>query len=455
MQTRTPIYNTQSKLRTIYESCRNQGGAETAGARWEDLLRNKLLGLHKDRKRGWFIKDAAMSPYDFASDGNLAETAYAILGPDAPRLVSTPRTVLLTEALAAQAAGGRSLYEAGNTAIQPSQFIDISSWDVTVGGLIEARMIEEYRKPEYVMDRLFQNFPTNLHAQKLIGTSRIGDRAIAMQPGQSHPSAQFTERFITTPYTIKYGVKCEVTKEAVFFDRTNQVLERAGSIGMELGLRKEYLCCDVFLGTVNPYIYDGVSYNTYLTSGVWTNDLTGNSLIGGDVYNLQNAWVAGQNMRDQEANQPITIHYDTVVCAPGAKVVASAIIKQQQFQMLSSGSGSVYNAGLRTEAPPPEDLYGESIGGTKLIWSPYLNKRMTDSAAIGGMGLSQSQANNYWFYTAGDEAFRWMENWDVNIVTVDTSSYTMADQGIIMAAIGDFMATPAVFEPRKVIRSRT
>lgn len=449
LATRTPVYNTKPRLATIYESCRNQGSAETASARWEDLLRNKLLGLHKDRKKGWFIKDAQMSPFDFASGGNLAETAYSILGPDAVRLVSTPRSVLLTEALS------RQLYEAGNTAIQPSQFIDISSWDVTVGGLIEARIIEEYRKPEYVMDRLFQNFPTNLHAQKLIGTGRIGDRAIAMQPGQSHPAAQFTERFITTPYTIKYGVKCEVTKEAVFFDLTNQVLTRAGSIGLELGLRKEYLCCDVFLGSVNPYVYDGVSYNTYLTSGTWVNDLTGNSLIGGDVYNLQNAWVAGQNMRDQEANQPIANNYDTIVIAPGAKVVASAIIKQQQFQMLSSGSNSVYNQGLRTDAPAPEDLYGESIGGTKLIWSPYLNKRMTDAVSTGGLGLTQSQADAYWWYTQGDEAFRWMENWDINIQTVDTGSYTMADQGIVMAAIGDFMGTPTVFEPRKVIRNRS
>lgn len=442
--TRLPIYNTDPKLRTIYESCRGAGSADTAVARWQDLLRNKLLGIDIDINGSKRIKDAKMRPSEFFRGGNLAETAYSILGPNCVDLVCTPRQALLT----------RALYEAGNLAVQPSQFIDISSWDVTVGGLIEARIIEEYRKPEFVMERLFQKIPTNLHAQKLIGTSRIGDKALLMQPGQSHPAAQFTERWITTPYTLKYGLKCEVTKEAVFFDRTSQVLTRAGSIGFELATRREYLMCDVFLGNVNPYNYGGVGYNTYLTSGTWVNDLTGNSLFGGDIYNLQNMWVAAQNMRDQESSQPISVNLNTIVVPPNNMITARAIIRAQQIQILSSGSASVFNQGLRTDAPPPQDLYGEQLGAYELIWSPYLYKRMTDATSTGGSGLTATQAQNYWWGVEGDSALAWMENWDVSIVTVNANDYVMADQGIVMAAIGDFMGTPTVMEPRKLIRSR-
>lgn len=410
---------------------------------WADRFRRELLGIQIDENGSKRIVNPLMRPKDFCRGGNLAETAYAILGPNAPEIIGTPRTVLIQRALE------RSLYEAGNTAVQPSAFIDISSWDVTVGGLIEAKIIEEYRKPGYIMDRLFRKIPTTLHAEKLIATGRIGDRAMLMQPGQSHPAAQFTERFITTPYTMKYGLKCEVTKEAVFFDRTNQVLTRAGSIGLELGLRRELWMTDVFLGVINPYVYGGVAYNTYLTDGNWVNDLTGNSLT--DVNNLNTMFVAGQRMTDQESGQRINVHPKTIVVPPGARFTAGNIIRASQNEFLTSGSSTVYNAGTRTHAPQAEDFYGDSIGGYDILWSPYIDQRML---AADGLNLSASDAAGYWWAVEEDKAFAWMENWDINIITVNANDYVMADNGVVMAAIGDFMGTPATYEPRSVIRSR-
>lgn len=447
------IYNTQPRLRTIYESCMNQGSPESGVQRWRDFFRHTLLGIHVDENGRKSIRNRQMKPEEFCRGGNLAETAVSILGPNAHEILSTPRTELYARGLRElyeASAKPRQLYEAGNTAIQPSQFIDISSWDVTVGGLIESKIIEEYRKPGYIMDRLFRKIPTTMHAEKLIATGRIGDKALLMQPGQSHPAAQFTERFITTPYTMKYGLKCEVTKEAVFFDRTNQVLTRAGSIGLELGLRRELWMTDVFLGVINPYIYGGVAYNTYITSGGnWANDITGNSLT--DVNNLNTMWVSAQRMTDQESGQRIAVQPKTIVVPPGARFTAGNIIRSTQNEFLTSGSGSVYNQGTRTHAPQAEDFYGDSIGQYEILWSPFIDQRML---AADGLNLSASTAAGYWWAVVEDMAFAWMENWDINIMTVNANDYVMADNGIVMAAIGDFMGTPAVYDPRYVIRSR-
>lgn len=429
----------------------NQGSPESGAARWKEFFRRDLLGIQVDRNGSKRIANRQMAPEEFCRGGNLAETAYAILGPNAHEIINTPRTELYARGLRElyeAASRTRELFEAGGTAIQPSQFIDISSWDVTVGGLIESKIIDEYRKPGYIMDRIFKKIPTTMHAEKLIGTGRIGDKALLMQPGQSHPAAQFTERYITTPYTMKYGLKCEVTKEAVFFDRTNQVLTRAGSIGLELGLRREKWMTDVFLGTLNPYVYGGVGYNTYLTTGNWVNDITGNSLT--DVNNLNTMWGAAQRMTDQESGQRVVFQPRTIVVPPGARFTAGNIIRSTENEFLTSGT-STPNSGTRTHAPQAEDFYGESLAGYEILWSPYIEERMTDAD---GMGLTLTQAAGYWWALEEERPFAWMENWDINIQTVNANDYVMADQGLIMAAIGDFMGTPAVLEPRAVIRSR-
>ena len=69
-----------------------------------------------------------------------------------------------------------------------------------------------------------------------------------------------------------------VTKEAIFFDRTNLVLGRAAEVGEVLGLNKEKRLIDLVIGETNNYKWKGASYDTYQSSTPWINVLTGNEL---------------------------------------------------------------------------------------------------------------------------------------------------------------------------------
>ena len=54
-----------------------------------------------------------------------------------------------------------------------------------------------------------------------------------------YPNVGLGEDYIETPSTTKRGFIVPVTREAIFFDRTHLILQRAAEVGEVLGLNKE------------------------------------------------------------------------------------------------------------------------------------------------------------------------------------------------------------------------
>lgn len=332
------------------------------------------------------------------------------------------------------------LLEAGaNAAIQPSAFNNISAFNATVGGLLEVKVLEEYRRPVFIADRLARNIPTRQRSEKLPATSRIGDKALTMNPSDPHPRAQFGERYVTTPETQKRGLAIDVTKEAVFFDLTNQVLMRAEEVGYELGLRKEKLVLDCVMGLTNTYSYRGTGYSTYLTSGNWINDHA-NQLI--DWTDLDAADQLFAAMTDQEASERIVVAPNQMLVMPYKAKTAAMILGATNLERRTDTSAQV----AHTFNP-----YGKSI---ELLSSAIAMQRLTDSAATGGGALSATNAKDYWFYGELNRAFGYMENWAMNVVKANPTDYMMADYGLVLSVFADEMGIPTVLEPRYAVRNK-
>lgn len=328
-----------------------------------------------------------------------------------------------------------SLLEAG-TAIQPSAFADINAFSTATGGLLQVKILEAYRKPAYVADQLVRTIPSKQRFEKMPATGRIGDKAEQMNPGQPHPRAQFGERYVTTPNTQKFGLGIDVTKEAVFFDLTNEVLTRAANVGDELGLRKEKRVLDTVLGIVNSYSYNGTAYNTYLTSGNWINKVTGNELI--DWTNIDIVEQLGGEMTDQESLERISVLYDTLLVMPR---------KNRTVDFITGYAGIERRTQSAAEIGHGPNPYG---GGYKKVVSAIAYQRLTDAD---GANLSASDAKKYWIALEGQGAFGYAENWSLNVDRVNAPEYVMADQGLIMSVFCDEMGTPCVLEPRKAVLS--
>ena len=329
-----------------------------------------------------------------------------------------------------------NLLEGANAAVQPSAFQNISAFNATVGGLIEAKVLEQYRRPVFIADRVARTIPTRQRSERLPATSRIGDRAETMQPGQPHPRAQFGERYVTTPETQKRGLAIDITKEAVYFDLTNEMLLRAESIGYELGLRKEKLVLDTVLGLSNSYSYQGSTYNTYLTSGNWVNDHT-NPLV--DWTDIDAALQLFSAMTDQESGERVVVSPTQLLVMPYKELTAAMVLNSVMLETRTASAAEVRHA-----ANPLAGKY-------ELLCSPIAYQRLTD--ADGG-ALDASAAREYWYFGELHRAFGYMENWAMQVVQARAGDYVMADHGLVLSVFADEMGTPVVLEPRYVIRNK-
>ena len=79
---------------------------------------------------------------------------------------------------------GRSILEAGVGAVQPSAFANINAFTAVVAGLLEISIMEGFQLPEFIADQLMPPDNTKMFAgRKVIGTTRLGNKAEERQPG--------------------------------------------------------------------------------------------------------------------------------------------------------------------------------------------------------------------------------------------------------------------------------
>ena len=139
----------------------------------------------------------------------------------------------------------------------------------------------------------------------------------------------FSEEYVETPATVKRQLGIAVTKEAIFFDRTGLVLDRAGYVGTILGLRKEKNLLGVMIGAVNTYKEKrtgdsaAVSLKTFYAAddnGRWVNHLDGNG--AGRLDEHQRRRAAVRQIVDPNTGEPIILPGTRLILAPQIQFLA-------------------------------------------------------------------------------------------------------------------------------------
>lgn len=167
----------------------------------------------------------------------------------------------------------------GALRVLEAEGVDVTAFANVTGQVIYTKVMEAYQQEAFVVSKLVDTIPTRLDGEKIPGASHVADKIDVVEPGMPYPSLGFGEDYIETPSTSKRGFIVSVTKEAVFFDRTNLVLRRAAEVGELLGLNKEKRLVDLVIGATNNYKWRGASYNTYQAAAPWVNVKTGNELV--------------------------------------------------------------------------------------------------------------------------------------------------------------------------------
>ena len=329
----------------------------------------------------------------------------------------------------------------GNVAVTPGNFPEVSAYLGSISGLLEAAVLEAYQKPEYIIDSLVEVVPSKTRQRNLIGTGRIGNQAMRRNPGDPHPFAQFGQRKVRTTETYNEALAGAVTFEAVYFDQTGEVLDRMNSIGDELGLSKELDGFRMIAGVTNPYNYNGTAYNTYLTSGNWVNDVASNELVDWTNINTVNALFS--RMTDQETGNRIAVEWDTQIVSPNKEETANYIQSATEVEQRTQTAAEIRRGSNRVKAK-------------RIVKSVYLDQILTTAAADGGLALSQTNADKYWWAlkTGRGGAFIRTENWGLQINKAAPNDFDMLNHKLLLAIFADQMHSFDVREPRYVVRSK-
>ena len=338
--------------------------------------------------------------------------------------------------------------------------VDASVFASITGNLLIDTIREKYKNPEFIGDSITTKIPiTNGNLESIIepylsDVATPGDDAI-IQPGMPYPSATFGPNYISLVKPVKYGLRCDVTWESIYADRTRQIIESAQSIGKAIGRAKEYRILKCLLGLTNNYTFsrDGGAATTYATyqetlvTGRWVNHLDSQTLNNWEDLNAVQQLF--NEMRDPVTGEPIEIDANTLVVMPQLLMTANHILHSTQIRR---GDGGVADA-TATYAPSGVKQYN-------VLTSKYLYK-LASTQASGAwtqqdnsttQSVTAAQAAQMWFVGDLPKAFYYREVYPLEVIQAPPLNPLDFDKDIVLSVKAREYGAAGVRDPRYVVR---
>lgn len=315
--------------------------------------------------------------------------------------------------------------------LESGEGVDATAFQNVTAEVIHAKILEAYNQEAFVASRLVETVPTRLDGEKIPGVTRISDQVDEVAPGMPYPNLGFDEDYIETPATAKHGFIVPVTKEAIFFDRTNLILTRAAEVGEVLGLNKEKRILDLIVGVTNNHNHKGVAYDTYQTSGPWTNVLASNELV--DWTSVDAAEQLFAEMLDPATGEPILLGATTALVMPAYRHAAHRTFNATEISYAPTGGQTA------TIAANPLGSY--AVEESRLAY-----RRVIAS------GVAADDAKKWWFLGDFRKAFAYMENWPITVTQAPLGSEAEFTNDVVLRFKASERGAAAVINPRYVVK---
>lgn len=328
-------------------------------------------------------------------------------------------------------AGG--LMEAATDAVNTAAFSNIT------GQIAYSAIMQAYTQAPNTISSLIPTMPTRLSGEKIPGIGQLGDVAEIVEEAAAYPTYGVNEDYVETPPTVKRGFIVPVTKEAIFFDRTNILLQRCSAVGESMRTKMEKRAIDLLIdsatGVVNRVVADhrykwkGTSYATYQSTTPWVNLKTSNGLVDWTDINAVNLlWAA---MTDPHTGEPISIGSRTIIVCPELEMTARSILTATAWQVGN------------TTGTDPVRIGPNLVNGYSLVSSQQLNAR----------ALADSQLGTTWYIADLSKAFVYMENFPLTVTQAAPNGEDDFNRDIVTKYKVSERGAFATMDPRYVIRS--
>ena len=271
--------------------------------------------------------------------------------------------------------------EEGDAGVNTSAFQNIS------GQIVYSATLEKYGSAEFTIAKMIPEVKALiLDGEKMAGITEMGDVSAFRKEGDPYQEAGVGEDWIYTPPVPDYGRIVSVTWEAVFNDRTGQLLERCGDVGHWIGYGEEVAAIDCIIDeNVTAHRYNWrtagqiATYNDNTGSHTWDNLAATNTLV--DWTNLNTAEQLFNQMTNPFTGTPIMIEPKHLIVSKQNEQTARRIINATEIKATTPGYATSANPMQATQANPYLNKY--EVVTSQLFYARMATKTSWYLADIG------------------------------------------------------------------------
>ena len=354
----------------------------------------------------------------------------------------------LTEALVPD---GREFVQMLNPA-HPLNFREAAQVNTEALGIIASNLVfqriqEQYERPEFVLSRLI---PTESGKPGEIRPKIVplGDDAGIVPEGEEYANAVIGSDYQIMPHSQKEGTIVPVTREAIYEDRTGQIMSFADDVGETLALRKEYRLIDTLIGYTYQaggygtlYNWRGTEYAPYQLTTPWVNAIASNELI--DYTDMNGIEQLFADMLDENTGLPIVVGGTTVLVMPFKKQDAARVFNATEVHY-TTVPGTDQTA--TSKGPNPLSSY-------RWETSTHLYRRVLLGGNAGAAPSSTANAQKYWYVGDFAKALCWWEQFPLKLESRGLDSEAAFTRDIVMRFKASHKGAGAWKNPRYLVKS--
>lgn len=324
--------------------------------------------------------------------------------------------------------------------MESSGAVNTSMFTAISGQMVVTAVMNAYENEEFVFTQMIPEQQTPfLDGEKIPGISPIGDEAMVVPEGEPFPRVGVSQDWIETAAPRKRGMRLDVTREAVFGDRTGLLLERCAQVGYWLGVNREKRAIDCVIdenaGATSitagghRYHWRGTSYATYQSSTPWDNVTANNALV--DWTDVEAAELTLAAITDPNTGEPIAIMPTKLIVTPQLNYTARSIVNATMIRRTTPG--------FATSANPNQSEGPNWVNPYDVVSSRLLAARLA--------------TDTDWFLGAPEKAFVYMVNFPMQVKTLGANSMLEYERDIVQSYRADERGAYVTKDPRLMNKS--
>jgi len=275
----------------------------------------------------------------------------------------------------------REIWEACEPGRSVTEAVSSDMFPQITGELINAKVIAGYNSIDAVGDMLCTTVPSRMEVDTIAGFNAV-EMPEEVQQGRPYNESDMGEKYVTNR-NKKFGRLISVTEEAIYFDKTGQILAMANRIGIKAKQHREKLIVEG-VQDINSTVFNvsGTAVAFYRTAASGIRRINSRSATPFGEAGLEQALKLVHNMTDENGDY----------------------VGIPQGNLVGLFPFDVYRAALQMVRSPNVPESGENaVNIYKALFTPITSPYVT------------AQSTSTWYLGDFKMAFWWMEVWPLQV----------------------------------------